>query len=494
MQLDLEGIHLEYKQGSGQLPKEFWPTYSAFANTSGGHVIFGVAEPKPQKYEVVGIQNLSMYKEQLFNNLNNPEKVSYNVVSESDVEEIEFEGKTLLRVYVKEAPYHKKPIFIKNNIQNSFKRVHEMDQRMSEEEIKYYIANSLESLDVEILVDFSIADLYEPDLNEYKRMVSEKTDIDYTSTSLEEFAKQNGILMPKHDNGKTTYHPTLASLLFFGKYYSILRKVPYFQLDYFRKNKLADIKWRDRVSSGDMNFPQMNIFSFYNAVLPKLYQSLEDRFDQDDGSMERTSYVSDMRAALREAFINSIMHAYYGAAEAIKITAYDDLYEFYNPGNMRVSKESFLMGGVSMPRNPYLTTCFRRIGLAERSGYGGQKILDVANRNKLRAPDVIDAETSTTIRLWKVDYLHTLPQLSDRAYKIYSYLYPLVGAKRTEIMENTGLTEHHLKAGTDELIELGLVKKIGNTRNTEYIVDLSPEMRISKNKKLIKSLEDMWRK
>ena len=210
--------------------------------------------------------------------------------------------------------------------------------------------------------------------------------------------------------------------------------------------------------------------------------------------MERTSYVSDMRAALREAFINSIMHAYYGAAEAIKITAYDDLYEFYNPGNMRVSKESFLMGGVSMPRNPYLTTCFRRIGLAERSGYGGQKILDVANRNKLRAPDVIDAETSTTIRLWKVDYLHTLPQLSDRAYKIYSYLYPLVGAKRTEIMENTGLTEHHVKAGTDELIELGLVKKIGNTRNTEYIVDLSPEMRISKNKKLIKSLEDMWRK
>ena len=75
MQLDLEGIHLEYKQGSGQLPKEFWPTYSAFANTSGGHVIFGVAEPKPQKYEVVGIQNLSMYKEQLFNNLKNPEKL-----------------------------------------------------------------------------------------------------------------------------------------------------------------------------------------------------------------------------------------------------------------------------------------------------------------------------------------------------------------------------------------------------------------------------------
>lgn len=37
--VDLECKLARGKNGQGILPKEFWPTYSAFANTQGGEVI-----------------------------------------------------------------------------------------------------------------------------------------------------------------------------------------------------------------------------------------------------------------------------------------------------------------------------------------------------------------------------------------------------------------------------------------------------------------------
>ena len=44
-----EDYDIEFKQasgrdGRGKVPKSFWETYSAMANTSGGYVFFGVKE------------------------------------------------------------------------------------------------------------------------------------------------------------------------------------------------------------------------------------------------------------------------------------------------------------------------------------------------------------------------------------------------------------------------------------------------------------------
>ena len=45
-----ESEDLEFKHASGGFPGSFWDTYSTFANTEGGTIIFGVEEKGDKLY------------------------------------------------------------------------------------------------------------------------------------------------------------------------------------------------------------------------------------------------------------------------------------------------------------------------------------------------------------------------------------------------------------------------------------------------------------
>ena len=53
-----EGVDIECKlaigkDGNGALPKDFWESYCAFANTFGGDIYLGIKELKNHQFEVV---------------------------------------------------------------------------------------------------------------------------------------------------------------------------------------------------------------------------------------------------------------------------------------------------------------------------------------------------------------------------------------------------------------------------------------------------------
>lgn len=97
----------------------------------------------------------------------------------------------------------------------------------------------------------------------------------------------------------------------------------------------------------------------------KLTDNIEESFSLNDG-LTRQNYARDLKVAIHEALVNTLMHAYYDTKQSIKIVNCEDFIEFYNPGNMRINKEDFIHGGHSKDRNSILSTLFRRVGYSEK--------------------------------------------------------------------------------------------------------------------------------
>jgi predicted HTH transcriptional regulator len=100
------------RDGKGALPNDIWETYSAFANTAGGDIFLGVREKKGNTFEFQGIENTTKVLDEFWNGLNNPQKVSCNLLRERWVKVIELDGKSLIQIHVPQANRKQKPIYL----------------------------------------------------------------------------------------------------------------------------------------------------------------------------------------------------------------------------------------------------------------------------------------------------------------------------------------------------------------------------------------------
>ncbi|MFK4568138.1 RNA-binding domain-containing protein [Enterococcus sp. UD-01] len=492
MDLKKEGINIEYKTSNKCLPKDFWESYSAFANTKGGKIYLGISEPLRGSYEIVGLQDAHKIETDLWNLLSDKNKVSHNLLSSDDVVIKTINDKDIIIVSVPEAQYDQKPVYINNRKDCCYIRTNDGDRKATEEQFKYMVVNSQNDIDSEILNGYDLDDLNMKDVHLYKNEIAEKIgDESILEKSDKDFLISLGALKKDRLDSSKPYKLTVGGLLFFGKYNSIRDRFPKFQLDYFRKRSSLDTDWLDRISVGDMSYPDLNIFSFYKLTFGKLLAGIKERFELNE-DFTRSSFQLDLSTAIREALINSLMHAYYDSDQPIKITEYDDYYEFFNPGNMRITKSEFIHGGTSIIRNSTISVLFRRAGYAEKAGSGGPRIFDTITKHKLKLPEIISSDSSTTLRIWKTDILGSLKNhdLTEKDQKLLEFLIKNHRISKSTAMKSLEFTEYQFKITINNLLEKNIIRKIGVGRSTEYILDHSNEMAIYSNKKLIKMLED----
>lgn len=123
------------------MPKSVWETYSSFANTDGGVILFGVEEHMREKdfskrFSFATINNPDHRIKDFWNTINS-EKVSSNILVDADIGICMINGHTIVWIKVPQANYKQRPVYINGNpMKGTFKRNYEGDYHCSEDEIK----------------------------------------------------------------------------------------------------------------------------------------------------------------------------------------------------------------------------------------------------------------------------------------------------------------------------------------------------------------------
>ena len=70
-----EWCDVEFKEAQREVPRNAYETVSAFANTEGGHLVFGVRK-NGQDFEVVGVLDVDKVQGDFLTALRQPDKIS----------------------------------------------------------------------------------------------------------------------------------------------------------------------------------------------------------------------------------------------------------------------------------------------------------------------------------------------------------------------------------------------------------------------------------
>nr|WP_306459897.1 RNA-binding domain-containing protein [Klebsiella michiganensis] len=397
------------KDGKGELPKDFWPTYSAMANGRGGWVILGVKE-QAGKFIPVGIVDPEKIKTDLFNQLNDRDRVSANVLrSENDVQQVSLQGADVLAIHIPQAMRKQKPVHLKKSpFGNTYQRMHEGDRVCDDMTVKRMLAEQIhDSRDNEVLSEhYTFQDDIDLDsLKVYRNLLSANNpQHPYLACEPFELLKMVGGWRKDRETGKEGI--TLAGVLMFGKWDAIVAAAPNYMVDYQeRPEAKTELRWVDRVCP-DGTWSG-NLFDFYRKVYQKLVADLKVPFTLEDGQRRTDTPV---HIALREALVNTLVHADFTDRVSILIVKRPDMFGFRNPGLMRLPLEDVIAGGVSDCRNRLLHQMFLLIGLGEKAGSGMPKIFSGWKSANWRTPKLWE-KTFPAQTLLELSTASLIPQL-----------------------------------------------------------------------------------
>ena len=382
-----ERISFECKKAENNIPKSVWETYSSFANTIGGIIVLGITENvkfvgEANHFEITGITNPQKLRKEFFDTLNS-NKVNRNILTDSDVEIIDYEGVLLMCITVPQADYRQRPIYINGNMMNgAFKRNYEGDYHCTEEDVKAMIRDANDSGNDGILIEhYNIDDIDSATLNAYRnRFRTANPDHIWNDYDDKDFLLNIGAYI--RDRNTRREGLTLAGLLVFGKGLSIRERFDNIRMDYLDFTNLEEeSRWSDRLTY-DGRW-ENNLYNFFMRVQSKLITDIKRPFSLK--GMERND-DSLLHKAIREALTNLIIHADYMLTGVLKVEKYDNRFVFSNPGSLKIPVVDIYEGGHSKARNPHIQAILRMIGFGENIGSGFPTILEACKKENWRRP------------------------------------------------------------------------------------------------------------
>lgn len=458
-----EHINLECKKAESKLPNSVWETYSSFANTDGGVILFGIEEHLKEtdfnkRFSFVSIHNPEQRLKDFWNTINS-EKVSGNILVDANVGICEVRGAMIMWIQVPQADYRQKPIYINGNpMKGSFKRNHEGDYHCTKEEVKAMLRDANDSgNDGSLLTGYTMDDIDLNSLRSYRIEFEHRNpEHIWNGNDDEAFLKNMG----GYAVDRTTQRGwlTTAGLLMFGKGLSVRERFDNIRMDYIDESNLVPgSRWSDRLTYDGMW--ENNLYNFVRQITPKLSAGIKRPF-----KLEGMIRVDDtpIHKAIREAVVNMMIHSDYLITGVLKVVKTDSGFMFSNPGNLKLPVQMIYEGGHSVARNPRIQTMFRMIGLGDNIGSGFPAILNAWGKEQWRKPDLSQNEElhQVELKLWMVSLMP--PECTEYLYHLFGTAYKHLD-KDSQIILGTAYLENGVtNARMQSILELHSIE-IGHT-------------------------------
>lgn len=345
-----EKITIEYKECQNGIYDDVYETVCSFSNRYGGYIIMGVKDNGIP----IGLNRnmIKDMKKNFVNQLNNPDKMSPTLYL--SIEEFEYDGMTLLWVYVPPTSTVEK---CANRI---YDRNEDGDMDITDSPIQLqnmYNRKSNTYVEHKIFPYVSLDDLRLDLMNKVRNLAkSRKPDHDWLQMSDQDILKSAGLWEKDFSSGVQGYN--LAGVLLFGKDEVIRSCCPGYITDAICRIENLD-RYDDRLQVAT------NLIESYELLMEFVAKHTSDKFFLVDNV---NTSIRDLIA--REVIGNILVHRDFSSAYPAKLIIEKDWLKTENwcvprrHGN--IMSDEF----TPYPKNPLIQQFFANIGRTDTIGSG----------------------------------------------------------------------------------------------------------------------------
>lgn len=367
-----EGLTLEFKECRRNLNKNVYETVCAFLNRHGGTLLLGVSDSG----EIKGIDpdHVVQLKKDFVTAGNNLQKI--NPACYLSVDDIQVEGKTVLRIYVPESSLVHRcngRIFDRNedgdfDITDHTRLAGELYHRKQTtySENKIYPFAGLKDLRTDLI-------------DKCRRLAGVWRE-DHPWLKMDDMELLQSAQLYQTDPETEKSGVTLAGILLLGNDRLILTVVPHHRTDLILRKVNLD-RYDDR------DFVDTNLIESYERIMAFVRKHLPDPF-----FLEGDTRISIRDAIFREVTSNILIHREYRNAFPAKL--------IIEHGRVRTENSNKPHGfGVlnptdftPFPKNPVIGKFFRQIGRADELGSGMRKMMKYGKAYGGEDPQMIEGD------------------------------------------------------------------------------------------------------
>ena len=380
-----ETERIEAKRAS-ESGKSLLETVCAFANEPGlrgGWLLLGVVREDMAlfpSYEVEGVPQ----PDKLCADLATQCRDAFNLPVRIELSTEQVNGQAVVVAFVPEAQAQDKPVFFKAQglPKGALRRVGSVDQHCTDDDLAvFYQGRQRESFDASLVPDATLDDLAPEALADYRQARADANpDAEELRWSDEELLRSLGCI---HTDANSTWHPTVAGLMLFGKPQALRRCFPMTRVDYIR------VPGREWVPNPERRFDTIELrdplFRLIRRAQAAVLDDLPKGFALQEGDLQRQDKPVIPQRVIREALVNALMHRSYRSHSPVQIIRYANRLEIRNPGFSLKSPEHLGEPG-SEPRNPRMAAVLHETRFAETKGSGIRVMRETMEQAGLTPP------------------------------------------------------------------------------------------------------------